>query len=366
MKSVRLLYFCLFLFLPFLSSSEVYEFKCDPMGFDDQSNNTWNGNWEYYKISIDTEKEEMLWEWKGKNEAFPDSLILEIIEIQSDRFIIFKQKHSSNDQYHNPSYVGRLDIDKFISVQLEPVFSQGWDMRCIEVNANKSDNLELNKVIPASSGSGFLISKNGHLVSNYHVVEDCDLINVYYQGKKYPAGVSSFDKFNDLSLLKIDLIPNAHLNLSNSDVNLLDDIIVAGFPLGKEVSSSIKIHKGNVTSLSGFEDNFSNFQTDATINQGNSGGPIFDLNGNIVGVAAAYIKPEYAQNTFFAIKSSTLRTFLNSNAIYADKYNNTKLSNSDIGNLILKTTVYIECSMTQAKINEYASGNSLKALFIKN
>ena len=361
MKSVRLLYFCLFLFLPFLSFSEIYEFKCNPVGFDDQSENIWN--WEYYKITIDTDMEEMLWESKAYSDEKPDLMRLKIIDFQGDRFIIYKHITYYNDI---PDYVGRLDIDEFIDVQIEPDFVQGWYMNCIESNTNKFDTLDSNKVIPASSGSGFVISKNGHLISNYHVVEDCDLINVYYQGKKYPARVSSFDKFNDLSLLKIDLTTNTHLNLSNSDVNLLDDIIVAGYPLGKEVSSSIKIHKGNVTSLSGFEDNFSNFQTDATINQGNSGGPIFDLNGNIVGVAAAYIDAEYAQNTFFAIKSSTLKTFLNSNGIYTDKYNNEKLSNSEIGNLILKTTVYVECNMTQAKINEYASGDSLKALFIKN
>ena len=68
---------------------------------------------------------------------------------------------------------------------------------------------------------------------------------------------------------------------------MLEDVIVAGYPLGKKVSSAIKTHKGVVTSLAGAGDNYSNFQTDATINQGNSGGPIMNQKGNIVGIAVA-------------------------------------------------------------------------------
>jgi serine protease Do len=70
-------------------------------------------------------------------------------------------------------------------------------------------------------------------------------------------------------------------------VSLLEDVVVAGYPLGKQVSSAIKTHKGVVTALAGVGDNYSNFQTDASINQGNSGGPILDQKGNVVGIAVA-------------------------------------------------------------------------------
>ena len=133
---------------------------------------------------------------------------------------------------------------------------------------------------------------------------------------------------------------------------MLQDIIVAGFPLGKNVSSAIKIHKGSVTALAGFGDNYSNFQTDATINQGNSGGPVMDQKGNIVGVAVALMSVEAGQNIFFAVKSSTLKTFASSNDITFLPPNHRPMSNKDLGQLITEGTVFLECWMTVAKIKQ--------------
>ena len=91
-------------------------------------------------------------------------------------------------------------------------------------------------------------------------------------------------------------------------MSLLEDIIIAGYPLGKEISASIKTFKGSVTSLSGYGDNFSNFQIDASLNSGNSGGPIIDKKGNIVGVAVAKWVEEGVEGFNFGVKSSTLKT----------------------------------------------------------
>ena len=82
---------------------------------------------------------------------------------------------------------------------------------------------------------------------------------------------------NDIAILKSNIKPENIFSVSNEDVSLLEDVVVAGYPLGKQVSSAIKTHKGVVTALAGAGDNYSNFQTDATINAGNSGGPIICL-----------------------------------------------------------------------------------------
>jgi S1-C subfamily serine protease len=222
-----------------------------------------------------------------------------------------------------------------------------------------------NKVIPASMGSGFFVTRAGHIVTNYHVIEGCDSVKTNTLGKEIRADVVAIDKTNDLAILKTKMNPTKVFPVSNKDVSLLQDVIVAGFPLGNQVSSSIKIHKGNVTALAGFGDNYSNFQTDATINQGNSGGPIMNQMGNIVGVAVQLIAAEHAQNVFFGVKSSTLRTFAQANNIKFLTPNYRDMSNEDLGEFITEATVFLECWMTVAKIKQISAQEENRKAFYR-
>ena len=227
-------------------------------------------------------------------------------------------------------------------------------------------SLDDDKIVPAGSGSGFFISKNGYMITNYHVIDGCNFNKVHINGEQLDSNTVAVDKANDIALLKINNNSNDFFTISNQDVSLLEDVIVAGYPLGKNISSSIKTHKGVVTSLSGAGDNFSNFQTDASINQGNSGGPIIDQNGNIVGVAVATWVEEGVQGVHFGIKSSTLKSFISSNNISLSPQKNKKLTNKELGELISKSTVYLECHMTVAKIKRMiADQENQKAFFSK-
>ena len=223
---------------------------------------------------------------------------------------------------------------------------------------------EDNKVVPAGSGSGFFVSNEGHVITNHHVIDGCNTTKVSFKGNQVDAQILAVDKMNDIAILKTNIKPNSIFPISNEDVSLLEDVVVAGYPLGRQVSSAIKTHKGVVTALAGAGDNYSNFQTDASINAGNSGGPIMNQKGNIVGIAVATWVEEGVQGVHFGIKSSTLKTFANSNSLKFSQANNRELSNKDLGKLITEATVYLECHMTVANIKKMmAAANNRKAFF---
>jgi len=229
----------------------------------------------------------------------------------------------------------------------------------------KPKSLDESKVVAASSGTGFFVSRNGHIITNDHVIEQCNNVKVSYGGKAINANVLASDKTNDLAILKSNIKPKEIYSISNEDVTLLQEVIVAGYPLGKKVSAAIKATSGSVTALAGFRDNYSNFQTDAALNQGNSGGPIINKKGNVVGVAVANFGKEKGIESFnFGIKSSVLKTFAGANGLRFQGANFREMSKKDLAQLITNGTVYLECWMTVAKIKQIiASQKTRKAFF---
>jgi|TARA_B110000037_G_C17046353_1_gene475844 S1-C subfamily serine protease len=233
-------------------------------------------------------------------------------------------------------------------------------------NDSKPKGLEIDdeEIISASSGSGFFVSKEGHIITNFHVIDNCNVVKVNFKGKQVNTKIFAIDKKNDLAIIQTDINPSKVFPVSNNDVTLLQDVIVAGYPLGKNISSAIKMHKGSVTALTGYEDNYSNFQTDATINQGNSGGPIIDKYGNVVGIAVATWVEQGVQGIHFGIKSSVLKTFANSKELNFLPPNRKEISEKKLGELISDSTIYLECWMTGAKIKKMiAKADSKKAFF---
>jgi S1-C subfamily serine protease len=251
-----------------------------------------------------------------------------------------------------------------------------WPMDLVAYNKKFSNpkqkkqepSLDDNKIIAASSGTGFFVSNNGHIITNHHVIEGCSNVKLTFKGKDVSTEVIASDRMNDLAILKANFSPSKFYSVETEDASLLEDIIIAGYPLGKKVSAAIKTSKGSITALAGYGDNYSEFQTDAALNQGNSGGPIMNQKGNVVGVAVAnYGKKSGVESFNFGIKSSTLRTFANANGLNFVSPNSRELSNKELGQLITEATIYLECYMTVAKIKKMiAEANNRKAFFNNN
>lgn len=157
-----------------------------------------------------------------------------------------------------------------------------------------------------SLGSGFIVSSEGYIVTNNHVVEGADSISVkMYDNKEYDAKVVGRDPKTDLALIKIDVKGFAYLKLGNSsDLKVGTWVVAIGSPFGLEqtVTAGIVSAKGRILG-SGPYDDF--IQTDASINPGNSGGPLLNLEGEVIGINTAIIQS--GQGIGFAIPSDLAR-----------------------------------------------------------
>ena len=141
-------------------------------------------------------------------------------------------------------------------------------------------------------GAGFVISEDGYVVTNNHVIEGADEIEVeFINGDIFPAKIVGTDANIDIAVLKIDADkPFEYVAFGNSDVARVGDWVMAmGNPLGQGFSVSAGIISARNRELSGPYDDY--IQTDAAINRGNSGGPLFNMDGEVIGVNTAIISP---------------------------------------------------------------------------
>jgi len=220
------------------------------------------------------------------------------------------------------------------------------------------------EIVPVSSGTGFFISKDGTMVTNNHVIEGCSQIVSIYNNQEFISSLLNTDEKNDLAILKSNIRPQEFYSISKKDADLLEDVIVAGYPLGKKISTEIKATSGTITALAGYDNNYAEFQTDAALNSGNSGGPIINNIGEVVGVAVAKWQEEGVESFNFGIKSSTLNNFLNSSNINISELSNKIIDKKDLIELIRNATVYLECRMTGKDIKTLMKEEqSLKALY---
>jgi S1-C subfamily serine protease len=289
----------------------------------------------------------------------------------------------------NWGYVGAEHFNRPLPAQLtchgkgiSPCWSKTYRITYQCISAPPSSDTAVKKLPPPSStttGSGFFVSKLGHIVTNEHVVRKCGSVTVGDNAtKQVTASVLETDKRNDLALLRISstkmasaetkslisklnvqklglkLVPLASGGLVRSeDVELGEDVLVAGYPYGELFSNTIKVTKGIVSASRGMGDDSGQFQMDAAVQPGNSGGPIYDANGNIVGVVVSQLNKlkvakaigSMPENVNFGIKASTVRQFLTSAGLPTKWSNRTeRKSTKELAQIAKNQTVMVVCN----------------------
>jgi S1-C subfamily serine protease len=179
------------------------------------------------------------------------------------------------------------------------------------------------KIETATSGTGFYVSVSGHVLTNYHVIDGCQTASIFRSGFSPIGGrIVAADTKNDLALLKSDssIKPIPPLR---TGARVGETVYAYGFPLTGLLSSSGNFTVGTVTSVAGLGDDSRIMQVSTPVQPGNSGGPLLDKFGNVVGIIVsklnaiilAQVTQDMAQNVNFAIKASIAENFLEVNNI---------------------------------------------------
>jgi uncharacterized protein len=244
--------------------------------------------------------------------------------------------------YNNPSATNRV-------IELA---KKNWDKlelwKYKDTAVSKKNKAEVGTSKLERFGTGFRVDKSGTILTNNHVIEGCSIIKI----DDNKVDVKSTDASNDLALLQGKPSASVAYFRSGVGVRLGEDITITGYPLRGVFGDGLNAVTGTISSLSGIRNNTTQFQITAPLNSGNSGGPVLDSSGNIVGVVVSKINNikakkllgEEISGASFAIKSSVVRNFLDiGNVDYDVRKSNKKMSNSDIVAKAKRFTVLVKC-----------------------
>ena len=201
------------------------------------------------------------------------------------------------------------------------------------------------------TGSGFVISKSGHLLTNAHVVSGCRSLTAGDGRRISPVAV---DEIVDLAILRIadHAGPTAKFR-KNGSVRLGEDIIVVGFPYQGLLSSGLSVTKGSVSALAGISDDGGLIQISAPVQAGNSGGPALDSSGHVIGVVVSKLDAievlaalgDVPQNVNFAVAQNTAEKFILDHGLSVPSENSFEVvPTADIAASAEQYTVMINCT----------------------
>jgi hypothetical protein len=204
------------------------------------------------------------------------------------------------------------------------------------------------------TGTGFAVSADTLIITNAHVVKSCRTLRVLQQGAAAQARLVAADDQTDLAVLRTQLRTSKLAALrAQPPVRLGEQVVSFGFPLAGSLSKEGNLTTGNVSALAGLRDDATYLQITAPVQPGNSGGPLMDEGGNIIGVVTSKLDAlklaqrigDIPQNVNFAIKADVLRRFLDARKLtYKQGISDAPLAVADIADLAKAFTVQVECS----------------------
>ena len=204
----------------------------------------------------------------------------------------------------------------------------------------------------AGSGTGIFVTNDGHLITNAHVVKDCLEIRVGTGSGNFEVGsVVAKDPTNDLALLKVNAKPSK-VGALRFGVRVGENVEAFGYPLSQVLATSGNFTTGNVTALAGLGDDSRFYQISAPVQPGNSGGPLLDEDGNLVGIVSSKLnvwseikaQGDIPEKVNFAIKASAAAQFLQDNGVKFQIGEATQaMKGPDLADEAKALSAYVEC-----------------------
>jgi len=248
----------------------------------------------------------------------------------------------------NNKEVGTVTNNAFIEFNINGVESVLYRV-FPKLNSGNSESVSPNGW--AGNGSGIIISKSGHIITNYHVIKNISEVEVEFlvndEIENYNAEIIQSDKVNDLAILKIHDINFESLNeinynfkLNSSDVGT--KVYAFGYPMALSImGKELKVTDGIISSKTGYDGDITCYQISAPIQGGNSGGPLFDNKGNLIGINSSGLSKEIADNVGYSIKTSYVNNLIDVLPKSISLPSSKKLANLDLVEQIKEIKKYV-------------------------
>ncbi len=203
----------------------------------------------------------------------------------------------------------------------------------------------------AGNGSGIIISESGYIITNHHVIEDADEIEVEFilnnEVQNFDAEIVQTDKVNDLAIIKVvdvnfDGVDELPYNFKTRTSDVGTKVYAYGYPMALSImGKELKVTDGIISSKTGYDGDITTYQITAPIQGGNSGGPLFDQHGNFIGINSSGLSKDVADNVGYTIKSSYVLNLIDVLPRSIDLPSSKKLESLSLTEQIKEITKYV-------------------------